>query len=222
MEYLRQACLAKPDIIEIDVRKTLDDRVVLSHDPFIEGCSQNIAEMVYEDLLLHDPALLLLEDALDICFAHDIKVNLDIKEYEVVSPACAIIAARKCTTEVLFTGCKEDEIFLIKQLLPFAKALYNADSWDKETYPDYRSYAQAMIDIAVQADAFGLNINCEYVERVLFLLGRKQLLPIFVWTVEKREQMRMMIEFGAASLTTKNVPLLQEEIAYLEKKLTGL
>ncbi len=222
MEYLRAACLAKPDIIEVDLRKSLDGRVVLSHDPFLAGCPLSIAEMAYEELLLYDPHLLLLEDALDICFSHDIKVNLDIKEYEVVPPVCAIIQARQCVTQILFSGCKENEIFLIQQLLPLAKVLYNADSWDKESYPEYSSYAQAMIDIVLQTGAFGLNINFEYVERSLFVAARKQLLPVFVWTVEKRPQMRMMIEYGAAGLTTKSVFLLQEEIAYLEQKLSGL
>lgn len=222
MEYLIQACLAQPDIIEIDLRKTLDGKVVLSHDPSIEGCSQSIAEMTYEDLLLHDPALLLLEDAFDICFAHAIKVNLDIKEYEVVAPACAIIEARQCSSQILFSGCREDEIFLIRQHLPLAKVLYNAHPWDRQIYPEYGWYAQAMIEAAQTSDSSGLNISREYVQEELFILARKELLPIFVWTVEKREQMRMMISFGAASLTTKNVLLLKEEIACLEEKLSGI
>ena len=32
----------------------------------------------------------------------------------------------------------------------------------------------------------------------------------------------MMIGFGAASLTTNNIPLLEEELAYLEGKLSEL
>ncbi|MDY0288289.1 MAG: glycerophosphodiester phosphodiesterase [Sphaerochaeta sp.] len=222
MEYLIQACLAQPDFIEIDLRKTLDGKVVLSHDPCLAGCSLSIAEMMYEDMVLHEPSLLLLEDAFDICFAHDVKVNLDIKEYEVVAPACAVIEARQCSSQVLFSGCREHEIFLVRQLLPFAKVLYNAHPWDRQTYPVYRAYAQAMIETAQESDAFGLNISCEYVQEELFGLARKEMLPIFVWTVESRAQMRMMIAYGAASLTTKNVPLLKEELACLEEELSEM
>lgn len=222
MEYLRQACLLEPDIIEVDVRRTLDDKVVLSHNPSLDGCSQPIVAMSYEQLLAHDPGLLLLESALDFCFEHAIMVNLDIKEFGVVKAVCAIITARACISQVIFTGCKEEEIVLIHQVLPLAKVLYNADSWDKGLYPDYASYARAMVAIAVETGSYALNINCEYVQQQLFPLARKQLLPIFVWTVESRALMRMMIGFGVASLTTKSIPLLREELAYLEGKLAAL
>jgi len=220
MEYLRQACLAEPDIIEIDVRKTLDDKVVLSHNPSLDGSPLPIAALTYGQLLLYDPGLLLLESALTLCFEHGIRVNLDIKEVGAIPCVCAIIAAWDCTSQVIFTGCKEGEIGLIHQLLPLAKVLYNADSWDKGSYPTYSSYALAMVEAAGQADAFALNINCEYVQEELFTLARKKFLPIFVWTVETRALMRKMIGFGAASLTTKNIPLLKEELAYLEAKLS--
>ncbi len=220
MEYLKQACLLVPDFIEVDVRKTLDGKMVLSHNPSLDGCPLPIGNMTYAQLLAHDPSLLLVEDAFALCFAHCIKVNLDIKEYEAVAPVCALIEERGCTSQVIFTGCKENEIYLIHQLLPHAKVLYNADCWDTGRYPTYGSYARAMVETAVAADAFALNINCEGVQEELFIIARERLLPVFVWTVESRSQMRMMIGFGAASLTTKNISLLREEIAYLEGKLT--
>lgn len=222
MEYLRHAYLLSPDIIEVDVRKTLDDKVVLSHNPSLDGCPLPIGNMHYAQLLAYKPGLLLLESALEFCFEHDIIVNLDIKEYGVVEAVCAVIAARGCLSQCIFSGCKEPEVSRIHELLPLAKVLYNADSWDKGLYPNYTSYACSMIEKAVNAETFALNINCEYVQEELFNLARKKLLPIFVWTVEKRSQMRMIIGFGAASLTTKNIPLLREELAYLEGKLSEL
>jgi len=222
MEYLRHACLLKPDIIEVDVRKTLDDKVVLSHNPSLDGCPLPIGNMHYAQLLAHEPGLLLLEDALEFCFEQDIIVNLDIKEYGVAEAVCAVLAAKDCLSQCILTGCKEKELFLIHQLLPLAKVLYNADSWNKGLYPNYTSYARSMLEKAVNADAFALNINCEYVQEELFLLARKQLFPIFVWTVDSRALMRRMISFGAASLTTKNIPLLREELAYLEGKLAEI
>ena len=136
MEYLRQACLLEPDIIEVDVRRTLDDKVVLSHNPSLDGSPLPLAELTYEQLLLIDPGLLLLESALTLCFEHGIRVNLDIKEYEVVESVCAINSFLGLYLSGLsLPGCKENEIFLIHQLLPQAKVLYNADSWEKESYP---------------------------------------------------------------------------------------
>lgn len=216
MEYLRQTSLLRPDFIEVDVRKTHDGRVVLSHNPTLDTSSLAIAELPYEQLLQHEKGLLLLESALEFCLEHAIKVNLDIKEYGVIGPVCSLIDAWSCVSQVVFTGCMEREILRIHQLLPRAKVLYNAPSWNKGLYPDYKDYAQAMVETAVDADAFALNINYEYAKGELFDLARKRLLPIFVWTVEKEEQMRMMIGLGAASLTTKDVPLLRAVLSDLE------
>ena len=55
----------------------------------------------------------------------------------------------------------------------------------RKAIPTYSSYALAMVDTAVKADAFALNINYEYAQEELFNLARQRFLPIFVWTVEK-------------------------------------
>ncbi|WP_320129676.1 glycerophosphodiester phosphodiesterase [uncultured Sphaerochaeta sp.] len=214
-EYLQQACLLAPDIIEVDVRKTLDDRIVLWHDAILPGCFEPISQMPYKQLLEKYPKLLVLETALDLCGEHAISTNLDIKEFAAIPEVCRILQKEDCLDRVVFSGCGKAEIELIYSLLPSARVLFNVQSWDREVFPQYKDYVLSMVQQAQDLKAFGLNVCYKDVKKEFLQYAHKHMLPVFVWTVDTRELMREMILMGVYSLTTHNVELLRNEIAYL-------
>jgi glycerophosphoryl diester phosphodiesterase len=57
LESLRQAALMGCDVIEIDVRRTLDGKIVLNHDGVLERLTDGIGDIettYYDDLRLRD------------------------------------------------------------------------------------------------------------------------------------------------------------------------
>jgi glycerophosphoryl diester phosphodiesterase len=215
-EYLQQACSVAPDILEVDVRKTQDNRVVLWHDATLPGCNKPISQMLYGSLLEEYPKILVLETALDICGEHDISVNLDIKELGVIPEVCGILQKQNCLNRVVFSGCGKSEIELIHFLLPGAKVLFNVEPWDREVFPLYKEYVLSMIQQAQDLKAFGLNVCYKDLRKEFLQYAHQHILPVFVWTVDTRELMREIILMGVYSITTHNVELLRTEIAFID------
>lgn len=211
--YLERACEKRPDIIEIDVRQTSDGVAILSHDAVPQGGDTAISEMVFTDLKSTNPDILTLEEAIDLCAAYKICLNLDIKEFGAIHVAAEIVRQKHNAGPFIFSGCRKDEIRELHNILPDSKVLYNAKSWDPHEYPDYSHYALAMIRETEELGSFGLNIS--YMDLRPELMGYSRLfdVPVLVWTVDDRRIMRELIMMGVYSITTNNIDLLREVIS---------
>ena len=64
------------DGVELDVRRTLDDVLVVHHDPYVEGAGV-IRSVTFADLRAARPDLPTLDDALDAC--RGLLVNTEVK-----------------------------------------------------------------------------------------------------------------------------------------------
>ncbi len=208
MEYVASMLALHPDIMEVDVRTTLDKIVVLWHDPSIPGESKTIAESTFSELKQQFPQLLTLDQVVPILKERDIMLNLDIKDIKAVEPVCLLIAQHHWQRQVLFSGCQEEELELLYRLEPEAKALFNADRYPGKT--DYRRFAMAMVERTRKSKAFALNINHEDVFPPLLHACRKALVPLFVWTVDDRARMEELVKLGVYGITTHEVALLTQ------------
>jgi glycerophosphoryl diester phosphodiesterase/HEAT repeat protein len=93
LESLEQAALMGCNVVEIDLRRTLDGEIVLNHDGILERLSDGIGDVeksYYDDLRLRDTGMWMgerfagmhiakLEDALQLARKRDIRLMLDIK-----------------------------------------------------------------------------------------------------------------------------------------------
>lgn len=206
-EYLEQACLELPDILEVDVRASKDGRVVLWHDEHLPGDSSPIGEQEFQQLEAAHHSLLSLANVLAMCTKYGIRVNLDIKMPEAIEPVKGIVEQHGCEDQLLFSGCQEPEIEQIHRLLPTSKVLFNADKWDrKEEYPDF---VEKMLDRTHKAGAYALNICHEDVRPYLLVEAGKRQVPVYVWTVDDQARMEELVALGVSSITTHQVRLLK-------------
>jgi|GEM_PF-1243632 len=207
MAYLKLACEKRPDIIEIDVRATLDNVVILSHDPAVGNSV--IAEVTSAQLFETNPTVITLEQALRICEDHRIGLNLDIKEQRVIDPLLRILDRHKSERPFIFSGCGRPEVEELHRKSPRSRVLYNADPWDWKKVPDYRDYMRAQLSAVKELNCFGLNISCEDLRPEFMGYSRLYDIPILVWTVDDEERMQELITLGVYSITTNNVDLLR-------------
>ena len=94
LESLEQAALLGCDVVEIDLRRTLDGKIVLNHDGILERLTDGIGETetsYYDDLRMRDAGswmaerfegmrIPLFEDALRLAREKDIRLILDMKD----------------------------------------------------------------------------------------------------------------------------------------------
>ena len=126
LESLEQAALLGCDVVEIDLRKTLDGMIVLNHDGVLERLTDGIGDAeqsYYGDLQLRDAGawmgerfagmhITTLEDALRLARERDIRLILDIKTRGIGADVLELLAREGMLERVQFNGEWSD----VKQL----------------------------------------------------------------------------------------------------------
>ena len=132
LESLDQAALLGCDVVEIDLRRTLDGKIVLNHDGFLEHLTDGVGETetTYSgDLELRDAGawmgdrfahmhIALFEDVLRLARERKIRLILDMKTKGIGPEVLALLGQEGMLEQVRFGGEWED----VKQLYPQANA----------------------------------------------------------------------------------------------------
>ncbi|WP_382350115.1 glycerophosphodiester phosphodiesterase [Lederbergia graminis] len=193
------------DMMEVDIRATKDDHVVLYHDESIitSDGSKLLRELPYE--ALND--VILLENVLPYIKMNNRTINLDVKEDNAIAPMIRIIEHFDMQNQVLITGCEKERAAFIKAHYPTYKVLLNASFALFETC-DYSSYVQQTIADAIDSKSDGINIHYQHCREELLESAKANRLPVYVWTVDQPTDMVKFMQLGVQSITTNNVKTL--------------
>jgi glycerophosphoryl diester phosphodiesterase/HEAT repeat protein len=118
LESLEQAALLGCDVVEIDLRRTLDGRIVLNHDGLLERLTSGVGDIEtndYGDLQMLDAGswmgerfsgihVALFEDALRMARDLKIKLILDIKDKNMESDVVQLVQREDMLKQVQFGG----------------------------------------------------------------------------------------------------------------------
>lgn len=130
LESLEQAALLGCNVVEIDLRRTLDGKIVLNHDGILERLTDGTGEIgtsYYGDLQMLDLGswmaprftgmhIALFEDALRLAREHDIRLVLDMKDKGIGPDVLRILEREGMLQHVQFNGEWDD----VKKLYPAA------------------------------------------------------------------------------------------------------
>jgi len=139
LESLEQAALEGCDVIEIDLRQTLDGEIILNHDGFLERLTDGIGQpetTYYEDLRLLDAgswmgdrfrglSIARFDDALRLARRENVRLILDIKTKGIGAKVLEIVTREGMLERVQFNGEWQD----VKQLDPAATDAGNNTVW---------------------------------------------------------------------------------------------
>lgn len=137
LESLDEAALLGCNIVEIDLRQTLDGKIVLNHDGVLERLTDGIGDAetsYYDDLQMRDAGrwmgdrfeamrMPLFEDALRLAREDDIRLILDIKDKGIGAEVLRLVQGEGMLQRVRFGGEWAD----VKQQYP--RANENAPVW---------------------------------------------------------------------------------------------
>lgn len=160
LESLDQAALLGCNVVEIDLRRTLDGKIVFNHDGILERLTDGDGEVeksYYDDLELRDAGswmgerfvgmrIALFEDALRLARAHDIRLVLDLKTKGIGADVLQILQREDMLQRVQFNGEWED----VKRLYPAATDPGSNPEWVKpdvaaEQVKEYHSHGKTVI-----------------------------------------------------------------------------
>ena len=139
LESLDQAALLGCNVVEIDLRRTLDGEIVLNHDGILERLTDGVGELettYYGDLELRDVGSWMsqrfaglrmprFEDALRLARARDIRLVLDFKDKGLGVDVLRLLEREGMLSRVQFNGEWDD----VKKLDPTATDVGTGTVW---------------------------------------------------------------------------------------------
>lgn len=139
LESLEEAAILGCDVVEIDLRRTLDGRIVLNHDGFLERLTDGHGEVestLYDDLKMRDAGswmsnrfaglhVPLFEDALRLARRRNIRLYLDMKDQGMGAQVLSIVRREDMLDHVEFGGEWND----VKRLYPLANQADASTEW---------------------------------------------------------------------------------------------
>jgi hypothetical protein len=155
MESLEQAALLGCNVVEIDLRRSLDGKIVLNHDGMLERLTDGSGEVetsYYADLELRDAGswmgdrftgmhIALFEDALRLAREQDIGLILEIKDKGMGADVLQILQHEGMVNRVQFNGEWAD----LKKLYPRATDAGDGTVWVGPGVTSKGEYADALL-----------------------------------------------------------------------------
>jgi glycerophosphoryl diester phosphodiesterase len=202
------------DIIELDVRATEDNVVILSHDEFVDIPQKGrklISDLPYNELKRLHPSIIRLDEVWDIIRNSNREVNLDLKDDTVTLPALKSVESGAMDDFVIFTGCPQQKASFITLQNRGLRVLLNSE---EETFiqsgnQNYMNFVGKTYRDAVNSGCCGVNISYEACLDELMDYMAVRCIPVCVYTVDQADIMRKCIDMGAYSITTNRVRLLK-------------
>ena len=204
VEAFRLAATQGADWVELDVRRTADDRLAVSHDAQL-GDGRVLVECQRADLPASIP---ILAEALDACAG--IGINIEIKnspgdpDYDpgdsVADAVIALLAERGGRDEVLISSFTPHTVSRVRAAAPHLATAWLVLQAAGETVGETVAGGHRALhpwdhaatpDLVAQARAAELEVN--------------------VWTVDDPDRMRALADMGVTGIVT-NVPAVAREV----------
>ena len=183
---------AGADMIELDIRRTADDRVVVMHDPTLErvwGSPLAVADATLDELCALGAVS--LADALDCT---DLPVMVDFTLADVAEPALAVI---RDLDRVLFSGGNVAGHRRVRELAPAARI---ALTWTDPDPPPVALLKQLSVEY--------FNPPWEHVGAEVVETMHERGYKVSTWTVDDPREMRRVVDCGVDAVVTNRVPEL--------------
>lgn len=198
------------DWIELDVHRSADGVAVVHHDAELAD-GRRIAELVAADL---PGGVCTLAAALEVCRAHDLGVNVEIKSdprEPDFDPSYAVVDNALAAMALPASGADEPRRdgsarFLVTSFDPGCLDAVRARSSvaTGQLAFDIRDVG-ALIDRAAEAGHVSVNPWDPFVDESFMARAMAAGLRVFPWTVDDPDRMRALVDLGVAGIIT-NVP----------------
>ncbi len=211
------------DMIEVDVRRTRDGVLALSHDAVAHGTTEPVATSTFEELRAASPDIATVDEALEAA-GRRARINLDIKSPELAADTVEAVrrhgALDWCIVSCLHFECLGE----VAQMEPALPRFWSYP-------PDYGGASQRpWLKPVVNAVVAGMRmtmtrrlertlrplpgtsatIYAPLITRRLVDLAHRRGMQLFTWTVDDLAEMRRLAALGVDGITSNRPDLLAQ------------
>jgi glycerophosphoryl diester phosphodiesterase len=215
MQSVLEGIRAGAEIIEVDVRSTIDGVAVLFHDEKIdtEIGKAKIQDLTFDELtrVITGDEIIRLAEVLPLIRENNRMINLDLKEDNAIDPMIRTVEQFHMRDQSIISGCERDRAVYLKQRYRPYQVLLNASvCLYKENEGNVEKFIKQTCDDAITASCCGININYLFCSEDLLEYAALRCLPVLVWTVDKLDEMKKFIGLNVHSITSHDVTRLYE------------
>ena len=193
--------------IELDVRFTKDNKIVVLHDSNLNRVgkvNKFINNLKYDDLkkinVGEGEKIPLLEEVFNLIQDKDIKVNIELKSIDkneqLVQDTIDLINKYNVKDKCYFSSFEYSMLLKVIEIDPSFKTLFISNTSD-----NLFNY---------EVDGYSLNYRCVDIKLVKQIHGNNK--EIHVWTVNDEDDIRSSIKMGVDNIITNNVELAKKII----------
>lgn len=182
------------DIVEFDLNYDVDGVPVLSHDlPKNRDC-------------------VTLDEAFALVSGYNgLKVNVDVKSAENLAAVIQCAEKHGIKDRIFFTGIEKEKVASVRRDAPGIIYFLNT-SIDGSKRNDV-AYVNGLIEEIKSLGACGINMHHKNCSPVLVEEFHKNGLLVSVWTVNKKSDMKRMLNLGVDNITTRKIKDLKDMLA---------
>ena len=204
LEAFRLAMSIPVDMIELDVRMTRDKRLFVMHDNSTRRTADR--DLLIEHSMADDVSCLILRNGEAIPGLIDVLnlvngavgINLEIKSDGAGTLVAAKLAEVKYFARVLLSSFNMSEVLAAKEVLPDVPIAGIFDRFSPRRVSEYRARGFQTI-----------SLNRRTVTRNLIDRCHAKDIRVYIWTVDKPDQMQKFISWGADGIYSNKPALLK-------------
>ncbi len=207
------------DVIEADVRRTADGALLVLHDPTLDrttsgtGPLSALGEAEARRLDAGDGAPLpTVAEVLETARGR-VRVNLDLKELEVVEPAVRLVHESGMLDSVTFISFLPEAWDVLERLTPESPIIHLVDS--------AAGLAGLGMGDGALSMAAGVGVPAALVGEELVERLHRHGYGVFAWTVDDDAEMRRLIEAGVNGIVTNRPGVLSEVVRQFRVTRSG-
>ena len=201
---IQSAVDKKADIVEIDIRVTSDDQVVVLHDPTLDrlwGYPHKVSEVPLETVVslgFGEYRIPTLAEVIEVFRDSNSKLMIDMDTEENALPALRI---------VMDSGIELSKILWCGNLE--AMRIIRATSPEARIWLPWNETDSVSQDLILEISPEYVNSHYSYWSRERVDAVHERGLKAAAWTIDDAPTMRWAIEIGIDAITTNNLALLQ-------------
>ncbi len=211
------------DIVEVDVRASMDGVVFLMHDNALapsgresvplENLSWNEIQQTalsgQQSEMLSFEAFCDLVERLEHGASQSASTkrplfNLDIKDPSALPATATTVRSRRLQHRVIFSGLDERGIALAALCIPDLSYFFNADSFlpDQNQTKSEEARIEEACSLALLYGCRGINLEWTKASAALVRSIHERGLFVMLWTVDEEPALKRILEYGPDSITT--------------------
>ena len=223
------------DYVELDIRKTKDEVLVVSHDRSVKNRIHRILVDKFTHKELKQQTGKYLPKLNDILkeLNGNVMFNLDLKQEGMIDDIVKIINKYKLESRVMIDSFNHEELYILSQVLPKAKLTYSFNYADRKGLLSHRTIRligylgffvlrplwPRLVKVMAKRKPFvpAASIYWRALNPGVIDFFHKRKIPVYTFPVNSQEVFNKMLELKVDGIKTSNPELIQGKALYVRQ-----